>query len=376
MSNAGVADGATSRAQRLESELAELELDALLVETLIDVRYLTGFTGSHGMALIVSETAHAEIGPHRFLSDFRYATQAAEQVASEFEREIVSGGDLLEALAATLTPHAGRLGFDEASLTVKEHRRLGELVGEQWELVPCAGVVQGLRAVKDEGEIARISAASELADEALRIILEAGLVGRTEREVAVELELRMRRLGAQAPSFATIVAAGSHGALPHAQPREQQIPRDVLVTVDWGALHEGYCSDCTRTFATGEHLPAQAREVYALVLRAEEAGLAAVKAGPSGRELDAVARQVIEQAGHGEHFGHGLGHGVGLEIHEAPRLSRTAGAEPLKAGNIVTVEPGVYLPGLLGVRIEDLVVVREDTHEVLTSLPKALTVVA
>ncbi len=375
MSSAGTSADAPSRAQRLEGELAELELDALLVETLIDVRYLAGFTGSSGLVLIVSDAAHAQLGPHRFLSDFRYATQSAKEVPREFEREIVSG-DLLEALAATLTPHTGRLGFDEANLTVKEHRRLAEILGERWELVPCTGVVQHLRAVKDAGEIARIRAASELADEALRIILEGGLVGRTEREVALELELCMRRLGAEAPSFSTIVAAGSHGALPHAQPRDQQIPRDVLVTIDWGALHEGYCSDCTRTYATGEGLSAQAREVYELVLSAEEAGLAAVKAGPSGRDVDAVAREVIEQAGHGEHFGHGLGHGVGLEIHEAPRLSRTASEEPLRAGNIVTVEPGVYLPGALGVRIEDLVVVREDTHEVLTNLPKALTVVS
>jgi Xaa-Pro aminopeptidase len=375
MSSAAATESAPSRAQRLEGALAELELDALLVETPIDVRYLAGFTGSSGLVLIVSEAAHSELGPHRFLSDFRYATQSAKEVPQEFEREIISG-DLLEALAATLTPHTGRLGFEETSLTVKEHRRLSELLAERWELVPCTGVVQRLRAVKDAGEIARIRAASELADEALRIILEGGLVGRTEQEVALELELCMRRLGAQAPSFSTIVAAGSHGALPHAQPRDQQIPRDVLVTIDWGALHEGYCSDCTRTYATGESLPAEARDVYELVLSAEQAGLAAVTAGPSGRDVDAVAREVIEQAGHGEHFGHGLGHGVGLEIHEAPRLSRTASEEPLRAGNIVTVEPGVYLPGELGVRIEDLVVVREDTYELLTSLPKALTVIS
>jgi Xaa-Pro aminopeptidase len=242
--------------------------------------------------------------------------------------------------------------------------------------VPHAGGVERLRAVKDVGEIARIRAASELADEALRTVLEDGLVGRTEREVALELELRMRRLGAHAPSFSSIVAAGPHGALPHAVPRAHEIPRDVLVTIDWGALHEGYCSDCTRTYATGEGISAQAREVYEIVLAAQERGLDAVRAGPNGREVDAVAREVIEQAGHGEEFGHGLGHGVGMEIHEAPRLSRTAPDDPLLAGNVVTVEPGVYLPGVLGVRIEDLVVVGEDSHEVLTSLPKALTVVS
>ncbi len=360
---------------RLAGELAGIEADALLIDSLVNVRYLTGFTGSSAAALVVADGARDRLGGHRFLSDFRYATQSAEQVPDVFEREIVTG-DLLGALAATLAEAGGRLGFDDASLTVKQHQKLEELLGGDWELVPCAGAVERLREVKDAGEIARIRASSELADEALRTVLEDGLVGRTERDVAIELELRMRRLGAQAPSFPSIVAAGAHGALPHATPRDAEIPPDMLVTIDWGALHEGYCSDCTRTYATGEAIPAQAREVYELVLRAQLQGLEAVRAGLSGREVDAVARAVIEAGGHGEDFGHGLGHGVGMEIHEGPRLSRTAGEEPLRVGNVVTVEPGVYLPGVLGVRIEDLVVVGEDAQEVLTSLPKALTVVS
>jgi Xaa-Pro aminopeptidase len=366
-----------SRVARLAGELAALELDALMVDSLVDVRYLTGFTGSHAMALVVADAARKELGPDRFISDFRYATQSAEQVLDVFEREIVSG-DLLDALAHALSERTGRLGFDDASLSVKAHAHLAELLGEGWELVPAGGAVKRLRAVKDAGEIARIRAASELADEALRLVLEDGLVGRTEREVAIELELRMRRLGAQAPSFSSIVASGAHAALPHAQPREHPIARDVLVTIDWGALHEGYCSDCTRTYATGEGISAQAREIYALVLSAQQQGVAAVVAGRSGREVDAVAREVIEQAGQGENFGHGLGHGVGMEIHEGPRLSRTAGDDPLEAGNVVTVEPGVYLPGVLGVRIEDLLVVGEGegSQEVLTSLSKELTVVS
>jgi Xaa-Pro aminopeptidase len=363
-----------SRVERLAVQLGQLELDALLVDSLVNVRYVSGFTGSHALVLVVAERAREKLGAHRFFSDFRYATQSAAQVPEVFEREIVTG-ELLDALAAELEGGSGRLGFDDAHVTVKTHGQLAELLGERWQLVPQAGAVERLRAVKDAGEIERLRAASELADEALLGVLEAGLVGRTEQEVAVELELRMRRLGAQAPSFPSIVAAGAHGALPHAVPRGQQIPRDVLVTIDWGALHEGYCSDCTRTYATGEGISVQAREIYELVLSAQEAGLAAVKAGPNGREVDAVARDVIEQAGHGEEFGHGLGHGVGIEIHEGPRLSQTAGDEPLLAGNVVTVEPGVYLPGILGVRIEDLVVVREDAQEVLTGLPKALTVV-
>jgi Xaa-Pro aminopeptidase len=370
-------DSRGGRVQRLSSELVGLELDALIVGPLVDVGYLTGFTGSSGMALVVSDSAHGKLGPDRFFSDFRYETQSAEQVLDVFQREIVSG-DLLDALAAVLSESSGRLGFDDAYLSVKGYRHLSELLGEAWELVATGGAVQRLRAVKDAGEIARIRAASELADAALRLVLEDGLVGRTEREVAIDLELRMRRLGAQAPSFPSIVASGDHGALPHAVPRDRPIPGDVLVTIDWGALHEGYCSDCTRTYATGEAISSQAREIYALVLSAEEQGVAAVAAGRSGREVDGVAREVIEQAGHGEHFGHGLGHGVGLEVHEGPRLARTAGEDPLQAGNVVTVEPGVYLPGVLGVRIEDLVVVGEQagSQEVLTSLSKELTVVS
>jgi Xaa-Pro aminopeptidase len=372
---AGGALDALGRRGRLAAELARLELDALLVAELIDVRYLTGFTGSSGLALVVADAARERVGPDRFLTDFRYATQSAEQVAPGFSREIVSG-ELIDALARILASGEGRLGFDEASTSVKTHRRLAELLGEGWELVACDGLVQGLRAVKDADEVARIRAASELADEALRAVLEAGLVGRSEREVAIELELAMRRLGAQAPSFPSIVAAGAHGALPHAEPSAAEIPRDVLVTIDWGALLDGYCSDCTRTYATGEGISQQAREVYELVLAAERRGVQAVRAGPSGRDVDAVARALIEQAGHGEHFGHGLGHGVGMEVHEAPRLSRTAPAQPLRAGNVVTVEPGVYLPGVLGVRIEDLVVVREDGCEVLTSIARELAVVS
>jgi len=373
---AAAGSAAGDRTGRLASELRERAVDVLLVGTAVNLRYLTGFTGTHGLALIAAAgEGESTVAPHRFFTDFRYATQSAEQVPDTFEREIVAG-NLLEAIPPSLPPGGGRLGFDEASLTVSVHTRLGELLGEAWELIPCAGAVERLRAVKDAGELARIRAACELADEALQSVVQDGVVGRSERDVAIELELRMRRLGAEAPSFPSIVAAGAHGALPHAEPREEKIPRNVLLTIDWGARHEGYCSDCTRTYATGEGVSAEAREVYALVLAAQQEALAAVKEGPTGRELDAVARGVIERAGFGEHFGHGLGHGVGMEIHEGPRLSRTAGEEPLAAGNVVTVEPGVYLPGRLGVRIEDLLLVTTGAPAVLTSLSKALTVIS
>ncbi|HEY5044727.1 MAG TPA: Xaa-Pro peptidase family protein [Solirubrobacteraceae bacterium] len=368
---------AEDRVRRLAADLRERQVDVLLVATQVNLRYLTGFTGTNGLALIAADESDSHPA-HRFLTDFRYASQSAAQVPDAFHREIVAG-EMLEGLVEVLTASregGGRLGFDETSLTVKQHARLRELLAAEWELVPCGGAVERLRAVKDAAEIDRIRAAARLADEALRETLAAGLVGRSERDVAIELELRMRRLGAEGPSFPSIVAAGAHGALPHAAPRAREIRRDVLVTIDWGALHEGYCSDCTRTYATGERISARAREVYALVLAAQERALAAVRAGPNGKELDAVARELIEQAGEGEHFGHGLGHGVGIEVHEGPRLSRLASEDPLEVGNVVTVEPGVYLPGRLGVRIEDLVVVTADGQEVLSRLPKELTVVS
>jgi Xaa-Pro aminopeptidase len=367
-----------ARVTRLATELRALEVDRLLVSAPAAVRYLTGYTGSNGIAAIAAD----ERAGHLFFTDFRYATQSAEQVPDGYQREIVPA-ELLEGLARTLgsgTRGDGRrakrsmLGFDDGSLTVKQHSRLRELLDNDWELAACGGVVERLREVKDGEEIARIRAAAQLADEALSEVLEGGLAGRTERDVAIDLELRMRRLGARAPSFPSIVAAGEHGALPHAEPREVEIPRGVLVTIDWGAYLDGYCSDCTRTYATGP-IGEEARSVYGLVLEAQEAALAAVRAGIGGREVDAVARSIIEDAGHAEHFGHGVGHGVGLEIHESPRLSRTAGDEPLRAGNVVTVEPGVYVPGRVGVRIEDLLVVTDKASERLTGLSKQLTVV-
>lgn len=360
------------RAARVAGELAAIGVDRLLVSTSVNLLYLTGYTGTNGLALIAAGEAE-----HRFFTDFRYATQSAEQVPGEFEREIAPA-ELLEAAARALGAGGAsgqrKLGFDDAALTVKQHARLRELLAAGWELVACGGLVERLREVKDEQEIAAVRAAAALADEALAGVLEAGLAGRTERDVAIELELRMRRLGAQSPSFPSIVASGGHGALPHAEPRDVEIERGVLVTIDWGAHLDGYCSDCTRTYATGQ-LSEEAEETYELVLRAQEAALAAVRAGVSGREVDGVARAIIEEAGHAEHFGHGVGHGVGMEIHEAPRLSRTAGEEPLRVGNVVTVEPGVYIPGRLGVRIEDLAVVGDGGAQRLTSLAKELTTV-
>ncbi|MCP9490049.1 MAG: Xaa-Pro peptidase family protein [Solirubrobacteraceae bacterium MAG38_C4-C5] len=352
----------TGRVGRVDAVLRERELDALLVTDLVNVRWLTGFTGSN--AAVVTGP-----GVRRFVTDFRYVTQAAEQVGEAFEREIHQ--DLLEQVAEPLGGPL-RLGFDDAGLSVRDHGRLGELA-EGVELVAAGGLVEDLRAIKDAGELERIRAAAVLADVALGEVLARGLVGRTEREVALDIEVTMRRLGASGPSFPPIVAAGAHAALPHAEPRDVAVPTDTLVVVDWGAQLDGYASDCTRTFATGP-LEDGARGVYELVLRAQQAALDAVRPGPTGKEVDRVARDLIEAAGHKEHFGHGLGHGVGLEVHEGPRLS-VRGETQLEAGMVVTVEPGVYVPGQVGVRIEDLVAVTRDGCAALSGMDKALQVV-
>ena len=349
-----------SRADRVAGRL---EVDALLITDLVNLRYVTGFTGSNGMAIVGRDI-------RRFLTDFRYVEQAAQQVEG-FDRE-QAPQDFDGALKEGWPTGSFRLGFEDQHVSVRRHARLREVLPDRIELVAAGGIVEDLRAVKEPDEVERIAAAARLADEVYGMLRSDGLVGRTEREVAFALETEMRRRGAE-PSFSSIVASGPRGALPHAVPTEEAIPRGTLVTLDIGARLDGYCSDCTRTWATGE-LPDDLAEAYELVRRAQGEALDAVRPGPEGREVDAVAREIIEAAGHGEHFGHGLGHGVGLEVHEGPRLSKTGEAR-LVAGNVVTVEPGVYLPGRGGVRIEDLVVVTEDGRQVLSGTGKELILV-
>lgn len=359
-----------NRADRVAAVVAERGLDLLLVSDLANVRWLTGYTGSNGIALVGPD------GTRRFLTDFRYVTQSEEQLDPLWDRRLAAQ----ELLGPGLAEHfqagdgAQSLGFDDRTVSVKSLATLTEALPDGTALIPAAGIVEALRELKDAHEVERIRAAAVLADAALEAVLARGVAGRTEADVALDLEFELRRAGAEAISFSPIVAHGAHGALPHAVPRPVAIEAGTLLTIDWGAQLDGYCSDCTRTYAVGE-VGAQEREIYDLVLEAQVGALAAVRPGPTGREVDAVARDIIDAAGHGDHFGHGLGHGVGLEIHEGPRLSRT-GAAPLAAGMIVTVEPGVYLPGRLGVRIEDLVLVTADGADVLNTLPKDLVTIA
>jgi Xaa-Pro aminopeptidase len=366
MAEGSVAVG-TDRADRLADALTEREADLLLVTDLVNLRWLTGFTGSSGAAVVGRE------GTRRFVTDFRYLTQSAEQLDPAWEREIAV--DLLAGVNKGL-PGTGelKLAFEDAHMSVKDHSRLSGMLRGGIELVPAGNTIEALRAIKDPEELDAIRAAARLADDALTDVLQRGLVGRTEREVALDIEFTMRRMGAEAASFPPIVASGDHGALPHATPRDVAIPSGTLCVVDWGAQLDGYASDCTRTYATGE-LDPRDQAVYELVLRAQEAGVEAVRPGPTGREVDAVARTIIDAAGHAEHFGHGLGHGVGLAVHEGPRLSKQGDAA-LAAGMVVTVEPGVYVPGAVGVRIEDLVIVTDEGAEIVSSLPKELQIVA
>ncbi len=350
-----------SRGERLAELVAERELDQLFVSDLTNVRYLTGFAGTNGACLVGGEDLV-------FFTDFRYTERAKDEVTPEWERPEAER-ELVPQIVARMK---GRVGFEDAKLSVRQLARLEAAAGDDVELVPAGDLVEQLRAVKEPEELERIAAAAELTDGVYEWALERGLKGHAERDVARACEARLRELGAE-PSFPPIVAAAENGALPHAEPGEREIGSGELVVFDMGALLDGYCSDCTRTFATGDPGD-EAREVYELVRRAQQASLEAVRPGAGGKEVDAVAREMISEAGHGDRFGHGLGHGVGLEVHERPRLATTSEDE-LAEGNVVTVEPGVYLPGRFGVRIEDLVVVTSDGHRNLSGLPKELQIV-
>jgi Xaa-Pro aminopeptidase len=348
------------RGDRLERQLAERELDRMLVTNLVNVRYLTGFTGTNGACVCGP-------GVRLFLTDFRY-TERAEAEVEGWETVTISA-DWLKGIAERLE---GRVGFEDDHVSVRLLKKLEEKLADGVEMVPAGGRVEELRRVKDAGELAAIEEAAKLADEVWRWSVERGLAGRTELEVARAAEARIRELGAD-PSFPTIVGAGPNGALPHAEPGEREIGRGELVVFDMGAQLDGYCSDGTRTFATGDP-GEEAAAVYEVVREAQAASLEAIRPGIKGEDVDKVAREVIDAAGHGDRFGHGLGHGVGLEVHEGPRLSLRSD-DVLALGEVVTVEPGIYLPGQLGVRIEDLVVVTEDGLRNLSSLPKELQIV-
>ena len=339
-----------TRVERLQASLEE----PLLVSNLVNVRYLAGFESSNAALVIEPQRV-------RLFSDFRYAELGRSVEGVEF---VETKRSLYAALAELLE---GRIGFEADDLT---YGRWETLSAGGIELVPRRGLVEELRAVKDDAELEAVRRAAALTSEAYARFAEERFVGRTERDLAWRLDELFHELGAEAPAFETIVASGPNSARPHARPSDRKIGAGDTIVVDAGVRLDGYCSDCTRTFATGS-LPERLQQAYAVCLEAQLAGLEAVHAGATGVEADGAARTVIDDAGFGEAFGHGLGHGVGLDVHEAPRLARES-SDTLRAANVVTVEPGIYLEGLGGIRIEDLVIVGEDGPEITTGFTKDL----
>jgi Xaa-Pro aminopeptidase len=349
-----------ARVARLEALFEEAELDALLVTHLVNVRYLSGFGGTNGICAVGA-------GVRAFFTDFRYTERAGREVGGldvdPEDRELGKG-----ALKRLSEAGARRVGFEDGHVSVRQLGKLREAAPDGVELEPAGDLVERLRAVKDDSELAAIRSAASAVTGIYEHLRGLDPAGRSERDIARELEAEMRARGVE-PAFPTIVAAGPNAARPHHDPGDDEIRSGTAVIVDMGCVVDGYRSDCTRTLAVGE-LDGEAREVYELVLEAQQTALGRVAPGVGCKDLDAVARELIESAGHGERFGHGLGHGVGLEVHEEPTLSQRSEGE-LVSGNVVTVEPGVYLPGRLGVRIEDLVAVGADGPEILTSFPKS-----
>ena len=334
-------------------------IDALLVTNLTNVRYLTGFSGTNGQVLIARSGAW-------FFSDPRYAARAGALVQGA---EVgIYPNRLTELLPERVKAEGvARLGLEAAAVTLTERDQLEEELSGI-ELVPCKDIIEDHRRTKDPDEIAALRRAVEIGDETFDWLLGRLRPGITERAVALDLEVHMRTTGADAISFDPIVGSGPLSAHIHHTPSDRTLRDGDLVLLDFGSLVDGYCSDLTRTVVLGPATDTQ-RETYALVLAAQERGIAAARAGARCVDVDAAARAVIGDAGHAQHFGHGLGHGVGLDIHEAPRLHRTS-EEQLRSGDVVTVEPGVYVLDSGGIRIEDCVLVTEDEADVLTKAPK------
>ncbi|WP_026256140.1 Xaa-Pro peptidase family protein [Mycobacterium sp. 155] len=357
----------SQRRDRLRRRLEAADLPALLVTDLVNVRYLSGFTGSNA-ALLVRVDDETPV----LATDGRYRTQAAHQSP---DAEVI----IERACAPCLARRAGaggvrRLGFESHVVTVDAYSALADAAGDDVELIRAPGIVEALREVKDAGEIALLRLACEAADAALGDLVNRGGLrpGRTERQVRNELEALMLDHGADGPSFETIVATGANSAIPHHRPTDAVLAAGDFVKIDFGALVAGYHSDTTRTFVLDRAAQWQ-HDIYDLVAAAQRAGSAALAPGVSLSAVDAASRQVIAEAGYAENFGHGLGHGVGLQIHEAPGINATA-AGTLLAGSAVTVEPGVYLPDRGGVRIEDTLVVGGTAPELLTRFPKELAI--
>ncbi|MGO2637702.1 M24 family metallopeptidase [Enterococcus viikkiensis] len=350
------------RIEKLRALMEKAMIDAYLVTSPANIRYLTNFTGTAGMAFITLDQAF-------FITDFRYIEQASEQIQGM--TIIQHQGDIItELLKLMESESVNVLGFEDAVMTYADYSIFEEVIDA--ELAPASGLIEKLRERKDEGEIAIIEKACAIADEGFDHVLKMIRPGMTEIEVANQLDFYMRSLGASGTSFETIVASGTRSALPHGVASEKMIKQGDLITLDFGCVYQGYVSDITRTFAIGDP-GQQLKDIYQIVLEAQKKVLEVAQVGVTGSQLDAVARDFISEAGYGEDFGHSTGHGIGMEIHEGPNISRS-NDEPLMEGNVITDEPGIYLAGLGGVRIEDDLVILAEGNRILTQSPKELII--
>lgn len=355
------------RVQAARKLLEEKGLDAAFIASPANIRYLSGFAGTDSYLYLSSKR-------QVILTDSRYTLQAEEE-GKDCEVRTIKGERVYGALLKELLEEdkVKRLGFEDGVMTWQLVKKLQEAAGDKWgeeRWVPLGEDLSLLRAVKDEGEIEKLARAEQIGDEAFSYILTQIKPGITELEIAAKLEYYMKSHGAQEKGFDTIAASGLHSAMPHAVPSEKVLEKGDFLTLDFGCKYQGYCSDMTRTVVIGKANEKQ-KEIYKIVLEAQEAALAGLRAGMTGAEGDALARKVIEEAGYGDYFGHGLGHSVGLEIHEKPALS-PKDQTILRPGIIETVEPGIYIPGFGGVRIEDMTVITENGIKNLTSSPKEL----
>ena len=352
---------ANARLDRLREKRAEAGIEAFLVTYSHNRKYLSGFTGSAGMLLITADD-------NWLLTDFRYMTQAAEQ-AKGFQLVEHAAKPMESVKQLLASRNIGKLAFEQEHVTYGEYAAWSRQLGTV-ELQPVSELVEHIRLIKDEGEVAVIRQAAELADRTFQYALGIIRPGISELEVALEMETFMRKGGASGPSFETIVASGERSALPHGVASDRIVGTDEFVKLDFGAYYKGYCSDLTRTVVVGQ-ASERHREIYGIVLEAQLHALANIRPGMTGREADALSRDIIARYGYGDNFGHSLGHGFGLEIHELPRLSKLSDTI-LTPGMTVTVEPGIYIPGFGGVRIEDDVVLTDTGIKILTASPKEL----
>lgn len=351
-----------ARIERLRTALEKRGLDAMLVRFASNLRYISGYSGSNGLALITGDEAF-------FFTDFRYKTQAAHEV-KHMKVIVPEGNDLFTEMQKHSCLRPGMsCGFEGNHLNYETYQKLEELFPDT-EFKNVSMLMENLASVKEESEIENLQKAAEITDKAFMALLEEIKPGISERQLDARLSFIMKSLGSERDSFDTIIASGTNGAKPHHQPSEKKLERGEFVTIDFGAMYKGYHADVTRTVCLGKADTKQ-KEIYHIVLEAQELAIKHIQAGISGKAADAIARDLIAKKGYGDYFGHGLGHGLGLEIHAEPRLSPKY-EEKLQTNQIVTVEPGIYLPGWGGVRIEDDVIVLGEDCRNLTTAPKEL----